>query len=173
MKRNLILTFCLILLLALPDITLASRPTQITFVLDGKTTYPGVPTEHGSVLRFTGLEAEGNITGDLVGAFHYIENVTANLATLWGTNQGFMTMTITEGCRGGDGAGTIDIRFEGRTQIDLDSWVAIVADQPFTILKGTEGCEGIHGHGTRNARVSLIVPSFTVTYTAEVHWDPQ
>lgn len=163
------------MLLALPGIVLASPPTETVFVISGQTVDPGEVTYHGSVARFKGLEAEGTITGSLglgplEGEFYYTENGTVNLATGWGTNQGFMTMTITEGCHG---SGTIDVRFEGRTQIDLLNGVAIIADQPFTILKGTGGCAGIHGQGTRNAIVPLGSSSFTVTYTAKVHWDPQ
>ena len=168
MKKNLVITFCLILLLALPDITLASPPAETSFVITGTTVNPGEVTYPGSVAQIKGLEAQGDVEGALVGTFHYIENATVNLTTGWGTNQGFMTITTTSPC-----TGTIDIRFEGRTQINPAEGVAIIADQPFTILKGAGGCEGIHGQGTRSAVVSLFDPTFTVTYTAQVHWDPQ
>jgi hypothetical protein len=169
--RNYTLPLLLVLLLTFSGTVFASTPdhTELDFELHGETLNSPEPTYHGNVARIRGLEAGGDVSGDLTGKFHYVENATVNFITWQSNQQGFMTMEITEGCR--NGPGTIEIRFQGLSQVDPETWIGVIEDQPFTILYGTGGCAGIQGNGTRSAVVVPTYP-FIVTYEATVHWTP-
>lgn len=171
--RNYTLPLLLVLLLTFSGTVFASTPdhTELTFWLDGSTVDPGEMTQRGPVLVIRGLQASGEVSGGFTGGFHYVEDATVNFITWQSNQQGFMTMTITGGCR--SGPGTIEIRFEGQSQIDPFTGIGTIEDQPFTILYGTDGCAGIQGNGTRSAVVDPYDPFFTVTYKATVHWTPQ
>jgi hypothetical protein len=167
-KRLPLLLCVLAVLLVFPGIALAGdhgpqAEGPEAFTIAGYTTFYDYRTLPSGRTKFY-LTADGTVTGDLEGPFHFEEWGMVDLDPVTGegsgqgTNRGIMTIVA-------DGGDEVVVAFGGRSTADTVSG-------RFTVLEGTGMYDGLHGRGTYEGEpYSVFVVNFTFTRSFYTHSD--